>query len=311
MPATIATPAKASSGNFTRFAWGVLAWNILVVLWGAYVRASGSGAGCGSHWPLCNGDVVPRAPQLATIIEFTHRVMSAVSLLATGWLAIWSVRSFRGDLRVRRYALLSVVFLFAEALLGAGLVLFQFVASNASVGRAFYLSLHLANTQFLLAALLLTAWYSRHAASPAIVRSPRVIALLPVALAVSITGAIAALGDTLFPVSSLAEGMRQDASAASSFLLRLRVLHPLLAVLAAGYFCYAAMFVLRAKPRPLATQIAVGVIVLALAQLGAGAINITLLAPIWMQLIHLLLADLLWLILVLLAVEAPAQPAHA
>ena len=311
MPATIAPPARSGAANFTRYAWGVLAWNVLVVLWGAYVRASGSGAGCGSHWPLCNGDVVPRAPQLATIIEFTHRVMSAISLLATGWLAIWSVRRFQRDHRVRRYALLSIVFLFAEALLGAGLVLFEFVASNASVGRAFYLSLHLANTQFLLAALLLTAWYSRYSTSAPMRRSPRVIAALPIALAVSVTGAIAALGDTLFPAASLAEGMRQDISAASSFLLRLRVLHPVLAVLAAGYFAYVAMSVVGLKPRPLVIQIALSVIVLALAQLGAGAINITLLAPVWMQLVHLLLADLLWLSLVLLVAETPAWPARA
>jgi cytochrome c oxidase assembly protein subunit 15 len=306
VPAIVTSPSKTRPATFTRYAWAVLAWNLLVVLWGAYVRASGSGAGCGNHWPLCNGDVVPRAPRLATIIEFTHRMTSAVSLLGTGWLAVWSVLRFPRDHRVRRYALLSVVFLFAEALLGAGLVLLEFVASNASVGRAFYLSLHLVNTQFLLAALVLTAWYSR-AATPALIRpSSRVVAALPAAVLVSVTGAIAALGDTLYPVASLAEGMRQDVSTASSFLLRLRILHPVLAILAAGYFVYAAMSVLRSKPRPLAAQIAQAVMVLALAQLGAGAINITLLAPVWMQLIHLLLADLLWLSLVLLAVETPA-----
>jgi heme A synthase len=306
VPATIASAAKTGSSSFTRYAWGVLAWNLFVVLWGAYVRASGSGAGCGSHWPLCNGEVLPRAPRLETIIEFTHRMTSAVSLLATGWLAVWSVRRFPRDHRVRRYALLSVVFLFAEALLGAGLVLFEFVASNASVGRAFYLSLHLVNTQFLVAALALTAWYSRDVVPPnGVHRSPRLIAALPAALVVSVTGAVTALGDTLFPAASLAEGMRQDVAAASSFLLRLRVLHPALAILAAGYFVYVAMSILRSKPRPLAAQIATAVIVLALAQLGAGAINITLLAPVWMQLVHLLLADLLWLSLVLLVVEAP------
>jgi cytochrome c oxidase assembly protein subunit 15 len=305
VPAVIASPSKSRLATFTRYAWAVLAWNLFVVLWGAYVRASGSGAGCGNHWPLCNGDVVPRAPRLETIIEFTHRMTSAVSLLATGWLAVWSALRFPRDHRVRRYALLSVVFLFAEALLGAGLVLFEFVASNASVGRAFYLSLHLVNTQFLLAALVLTAWYSRESASAIVRASPRVMAALPVAVVVSVTGAIAALGDTLYPVASLAEGMRQDLSTASSFLLRLRVLHPVLAVLAAGYFAYAATSVLRSKPRPLASQIALAVIVLAVAQLGAGTINITLLAPVWMQLMHLLLADLLWLSLVLLAVEAP------
>lgn len=309
MPATVASSPKIRAEAFTRYAWGVLAWNLFVVLWGAYVRASGSGAGCGSHWPLCNGEVVPRAPRLETIIEFTHRVTSAVSILATAWLAVWSVRRFPRDHRVRRYAVLSIVFLFAEALLGAGLVLFEFVASNASVGRAFYLSLHLVNTQFLLAMLAMCAWYSRETAPDAVRRSPRVVAALPVALAVSVTGAIAALGDTLYPAASLVEGMRQDLSTASSLLLRLRVLHPVLAILAAGYFVYTAMSVLRSKPRPLAAQIALAVIVLALAQLGAGAINITLLAPVWMQLVHLLLADLLWLSLVLLAVETPARQA--
>jgi heme A synthase len=305
VPGTIALPAKTGSSSFTRYAWSVLAWNLFVVLWGAYVRASGSGAGCGSHWPLCNGEVLPRAPRLETIIEFTHRITSAVSLLGTGWLAVWSVRRFPRDHRVRRFALLSVIFLFAEALLGAGLVLFEFVASNASVGRAFYLSLHLVNTQFLVAALALTAWYSRDVAPPSDVRrSPGLIGALPAALLVSVTGAVTALGDTLFPAASLAEGMRQDIAAASSFLLRLRVLHPALAILAAGYFVYVAMSVLRSKPRPLTAQIAMAVIVLAAAQLGAGAINITLLAPVWMQLVHLLLADLLWLSLVLLVVEA-------
>jgi len=309
VPGTITSPPTIRSATFTRYAWAVLAWNVFVVLWGAYVRASGSGAGCGSHWPLCNGEVVPRAPRLETIIELTHRMTSAVSLLATGWLAVWSVRRFPRDHRVRRYARLSVVFLFAEALLGAGLVLFEFVASNASVGRAFYLSLHLVNTQFLLATLALSAWYSRDAPLEVAHRSPRVVAALPAALVVSVSGAIAALGDTLFPVASLAEGMRQDISSASSFLLRLRVLHPALAIVAAGYFAYAAMSVLRSKPRPLTVQIALTVIVLALAQLGAGAINITLLGPVWMQLVHLLLANLLWLSLVLLAVEAPmARP---
>jgi heme A synthase len=311
VPATIAPPSKTSSRNFTRYAWGVLAWNVFVILWGAYVRASGSGAGCGSHWPLCNGEVVPIAPRLATIIEFAHRMTSAVSLLATGWLAVWSVRRFPRDHRVRRYAFLSIVFLFAEALLGAGLVLLEFVASNASAGRAFYLSLHLVNTQFLLAALALTAWYSRDVSPDATPRSARVIATLPMVIVVSITGAVTALGDTLFPAASLAEGMRQDISSASSFLVRLRVLHPVLAILAAGYFVYVAMSVLRSKPRPLTANIAMSVLVLAVAQLGAGALNITLLAPVWMQLVHLLLADLVWLSLVLLSVETPASAVGA
>ena len=277
----------------------MLGWNLLVVLWGAFVRASGSGAGCGSHWPLCNGEVVPVAPRIETIIEFTHRAMSGVALVGVVALWLWSRSSFpRGD-RARKMALASVVFLIAEALLGAGLVLFNYVDKDQSVGRAFYLSLHLANTLLLLAALALTAWFSREAFQTSGRRSRLVMAALPIAILVSVTGAIAALGDTLFPSASLAEGLRQDLSGAASLLLRLRVLHPVFAVLGAVYFAGASITVLRGRH----SRLAICVLVLALAQLCAGAMNVLLLAPVWMQITHLLLADSLWIALVLLAVE--------
>jgi cytochrome c oxidase assembly protein subunit 15 len=293
-----ATPAKTP--RFTRAAWGVLAWNFVVVLWGAYVRASGSGAGCGSHWPLCNGEVVPRAPRLETIIEFTHRVTSGVALIATIGLAVWSFFLFPRRDRVRRMATLGVIFLVVEALLGAGLVLFQYVARNASIGRAFYLCLHLVNTQVLLGVLALTAWFSRGSAERLGTPRPVVFATLPITILVSITGVIAALGDTLFP----AAGMQQDFSAGAHFLLRLRILHPALAILGACYFLFASIVVMRSTPRPIAARIAFIAMILALAQLGAGAINLALAAPIPMQIVHLFLADLVWLSLVLLTIEA-------
>jgi cytochrome c oxidase assembly protein subunit 15 len=277
---------------------------MLVVLWGAFVRASGSGAGCGSHWPLCNGEVVPVAPRIETIIEFTHRVMSGVALVAVVALWLWSRARFsRGD-RARRMALASLVFLVTEALLGAGLVLFNYVDKDASVGRAFYLSLHLVNTLLLLGALALTAWFSREARVVHARASRLVIAALPMALLVSVTGAIAALGDTLFPATSLAQGFHQDFSDAANFLLRLRILHPAFAILAGAYFVVVSIVVLRSKQRGVATKLAAGVLILVLAQLSAGAINVVLLAPVWMQITHLLLADSLWIALVLLAVEA-------
>jgi heme a synthase len=274
-----------------------------VILWGAYVRASKSGAGCGSHWPLCNGEVIPQAPQTATIIEFTHRVMSGLALVAVVGLVVWAWRSFPRGHRARRMAVLSVIFILTEALLGAGLVLFQLVAQDASVGRAFYLALHLVNTLFLLGTLALTAWYSREGGMAGR-WSPAVAGTLVSAIVVSVTGAIAALGDTLFPASSLAEGMRQDASAAASFLVRLRIVHPVLAVLAAGYFAWVAIKALRSKPDGVVARIALFVLVVTLAQLGAGAINLALLAPIGMQILHLFLADLVWISLVLLVVQS-------
>jgi cytochrome c oxidase assembly protein subunit 15 len=299
LAATIVSQAPTRTANFTRFAWGVLGWNMLVVLWGAYVRASGSGAGCGSHWPLCNGEVVPVAPRIETIIDFTHRMMSGVALVAVVALWLWSRNGFARSSRVRGMALASFVFLITEALLGAGLVLFSYVDKDASVGRAFYLSLHLVITLLLLGALALTAWFSREEPGRGR-RSPLVAAALPIAILVSITGAIAALGDTLFPATSLAEGLRQDLSGTASVLLRLRVLHPAFAILAAVYFATVSIAVLRERQSRLATY----VLILALAQVCAGAINVVLLAPVWMQITHLLLADSLWIALVLLAVEA-------
>jgi heme A synthase len=282
----------------------MLGWNILVILWGAYVRASGSGAGCGSHWPLCNGEVVPVAPRIETIIEFTHRMMSGVALVGAVALWLWSRASFVRASRVRAMALASLVFLMTEALLGAGLVLFNYVDKDASAGRTLYLSLHLVNTLLLLGALVLTAWYSRQGAvTSSGRRSSFVVAALPIAALVSVTGAIAALGDTLFPSATLAQGLHQDFSDTASFLIRLRVFHPALAILAAGYFIGVSVFVLRSKRDGVAIKLAASVMGLALMQLGAGAINVLLLAPVWMQITHLLLADSLWIGLVLLAVE--------
>jgi heme a synthase len=291
----VASPASVSGRNFTRFAWGTLVWNIGVVLWGAYVRASGSGAGCGNHWPLCNGEVVPRAAQVQTIIEFTHRLMSGVAFFAVATLLYWAIRRYPRGHGARTMAIASFCFLIAEAMLGAGLVLFEYVGANNSAGRALYLSLHLANTLLLLAALALTAWFSGHRASTRV--SGLFATALALALVVCASGAIAALGDTLFPASSLREGIRQDFSGATGVLLRLRVFHPALAVLSAVYFGWIAASNFRAN------RVAPVVLVLTIAQLCAGALNLALLAPVAMQIGHLLLADLVWISLVLMSVE--------
>jgi heme A synthase len=278
---------------------------MLVVLWGVLVRASGSGAGCGSHWPLCNGEVIPNAAGISTIIEFTHRMMSGVALFATAGLFGWSWKLFPRGHRVRKVALASFAFLIAEAALGAGLVLFQYVATNASAGRAVYLSLHLVNTQILLAMLALTAWFSRDPGRSFIRVSPLFLTALFAAVVVSITGAITALGDTLFPSSSLGEGMRQDFSTSAHFLLRLRVFHPVLAILAAAFFVWICLRALRLDSTSPAHRFGIATMILTIVQLSAGALNLALLAPIGMQIVHLLLADLLWISLVLLAVESP------
>ena len=271
-----------------------------MILWGAYVRATGSGAGCGGHWPLCNGEVVPQTPQIQTIIEFTHRLTSGVAFLGVAGLLVWSFFSFPRNHRVRKASITSLALMVTEAALGAGLVLFDYVGANASAARAFYLSLHLLNTAFLLAALILAAWFAQNPDRTFRLRSPLLTGTLPVALLVMVTGTIAALGDTLFRASSLAAGLQQDLSSSSNFLVRLRGLHPAFAVLGAILFVYGAFKFIRTPARP----IALTVLALSMLQVVAGAVNIALLAPTWMQIIHLLLADLVWLALVLLSVEA-------
>lgn len=289
--------------RFSRAAWGVLGYNMAVVLWGAFVRATGSGAGCGDRWPLCNGVMLPRAPRLETIIEFTHRATSGLAIVSVGLLCLWAFRLFPRGHRARLCAALSVIFLLAEALLGAGLVLLRYVEHNASAGRAAYLSAHLVNTQILLGMLTLTAWFGGDPVSRRWRGAPRlVMAALPVAVVVAVSGAIAALGDTLFPAASVASGMRQEFSRTASALLRLRALHPAVAVIGAAVLLAAAMQAMRSGRAP-ATRVGTVVMSLVLAQLAAGVLNILLLAPVWMQILHLLLADLLWIALVLMTLE--------
>jgi cytochrome c oxidase assembly protein subunit 15 len=303
-----AAPAGAAERTFSAAAWAVLSWNILVVLWGAFVRASGSGAGCGGHWPLCNGAVLPRSPEAATLIEYTHRVTSGVALIAVFGLALAARRIFPKGHAARKAAAYGALFIVTEALLGAGLVLFDYVAHNASVGRAAYLSLHLANTQLLLASLATAAWCAARGARIIGRPAPLALATLAVALLVSVTGAIAALGDTLFPAASLAGGVQQDFSGAANFLIRLRVIHPALAIASAAFILYVAMS-LRRTAGAQAPALWVGVLIFA--QLCAGAINVALLAPIWMQIIHLLIADLLWIALLILSLQTAGGKTRA
>ena len=292
--------------RFAQFAWLVLGYNLLVIVWGAYVRASGSGAGCGSHWPLCKGAVIPRAPALETIIEMTHRLSSGLALMLVIGLVFWATRRFPRGHAIRYAALVSLFFIVTEALIGAGLVLFEYVAHNASHARAFWMSGHLINTFLLLGALSLTAWWASGREKP-----PRLLSGPPgrkfkiglvgmVFLAVS--GAVTALGDTLFPAGSLAAGVRQDLSPTAHIFLQLRVWHPLLAVTVGLGLAWIAWRVRKSEPQPVVMKLSVILSALVAIQLTAGAANLLLLAPIWMQLVHLLLSDLLWITLVLLSV---------
>ncbi|MBV9404162.1 MAG: COX15/CtaA family protein [Acidobacteriaceae bacterium] len=292
--------------QFARFAWGLLAYNIPVILWGAYVRASYSGDGCGANWPFCNGIVLPQHMAAPMAIEFTHRATTSLDVIATVAMCVWAFVIYPRRHAVRRYAVLSLVFLLIEAALGAGLVLLRYVAKDQSAGRAWYLSAHLTNTMLLLAALTATAWFANRIVEQVeFQRMQKTVAgSLGTALIVSITGALAALGDTLFPAVSLARGVAQDFSRASSGLLRLRLLHPAVAVIGSAYIIWAASCIVRESNSREERDGARLVVVLALLQIGVGALNIGLLAPIWLQLAHLFVADVLWISLVVLGLQS-------
>jgi heme a synthase len=294
--------------RFRRFAWVVVGVNLFVILWGAFVRASGSGAGCGRHWPLCNGQLVPVEPGIHTLIELTHRVTSGSALLLVAVLFWWSRREFPPRHPARRWAGWSLGFITVEALIGAGLVLLALVGENDSLARAGYLAAHLLNTFLLLGSLALTA----HAAGLARTwQLPRVgptgglvAAALLSLLLVGMSGAVTALGDTLFPAATLAAGFRADTSSTAHLLVRLRVLHPVLALLTGGYLAFMVWSVGRLRPGAGESGWARAVVVLLLLQLGAGVTNLLLLAPTALQLLHLLLADLLWIAVVVFGTTA-------
>jgi len=303
---TIAAPsAKLSTQthNAERFAWAVVGYNVLVILWGALVRATGSGAGCGNHWPLCNGQVIPLSPTLHTIIEFIHRCMTGGSIFFIPALLVWTVRTTIKGQAARGMAVASTILLFNEALLGALLVKLGYVTGNQSVGRMVLLSIHLSNTLLLLGALTLTAWFLRTGQRWSDWHRVRGLGLavtgLAATLVVGVSGSMAALGDTLFPATTLRAAFAQDFAASSPWLLRLRGVHPVSAILSAVFVLW---LVARAK-QVAATGLGKIVLGLLAAQIALGLADVILLAPVWMQILHLLGADLYWVALVILAIR--------
>ena len=294
-----------------RFAWGVVGYNVLVVLWGALVRATGSGAGCGNHWPLCNGVVIPVSPTLHTIIEFTHRQMVTGSVLAMILLVTWTWRATAKGWAARVFVACSALLLANEAFLGALLVKLGYVTGNQSVGRVVVLAVHLSNTLVLLAALTLVAvmlgsqqrWRDLRARCIASGKDTSIaVAGLLATLLVGVSGSLAALGDTLFPATSLRAAFAQDLDANSPWLLRLRGVHPASAIIAAAFVLWLVLRAWRER-RMRNAGLLLGLLGM---QFVLGVADVVLLAPTWMQIVHLLGADLYWVTLVAIAVATVA-----
>lgn len=293
------------SFSFSNFAWLVVAWNVLVIVEGAFVRATGSGAGCGDHWPLCNGQVVVGSPSTATLIEYAHRSMTGIDSLLVLAMSVWGFRRFAKGHPVRWAIKLSLFFLVMEALLGALLVKLRLVVNDESVMRAVFLSIHLANTLTLMACLTLTAWWGENRPR----RAPGLggWAMLAGVAFTGIAGALAALADTLHPAKSLAQGLAEDFNPNASLLVHLRMIHPFLAIAVTGWVVYRCL----KSSSPVPAEIRRLVPFFAVGQLITGLANILFLAPIGVQLLHLLLADCLWIVLVAFVWwSAPAQTSY-
>ncbi len=293
-----------SSRPFRQFSLGVLGYTLAVILWGAYVRATGAGAGCGNHWPLCDGEMIPRAASVERMVEFSHRLTSGLALLAVVVLAVWAFRTHPKGHAVRRTSAAAVVFMLLEAAIGAGLVLLELVALDASSRRPIAMSLHLVNTFLLLSALAGCAYHAYTGDGRLRREGPVAGWILSAQLllvAVGCTGGVAALGDTL---------ARHGVSTSfAQLLLRLRVSHPVVALVAFAVAAFAASAVHRDHPRA-RTWVRV-LIVLLLTQLVVGVLNVALQAPVWIQLVHLLLADGVWLALALCGRTALTVPGQA
>jgi heme A synthase len=291
--------------RFAKFSWAVLGWNMLVILWGAIVRATGSGAGCGNHWPSCNGEVIPTPQRIQTVIEFIHRMMSGTALILVLILLIWGLRSYAKGSFQRIGFIGAAVFIIVEALLGAGLVLFKLVGSNSSAIRAAAVSVHLLNTFILLAFLTLNAWWASGGKRISFKNRGSLPLMFAIGLAgvaiIGMSGAITALGDTLFPSTSLAQTLAEQSDPGAHFLIRLRIYHPIIAIVVGVYSLYLARHLYSQFNSSTGKKLSILLGILIIIQWTAGVSNVLLLAPVWMQVVHLFLADSVWISYILLA----------
>ncbi len=290
---------------FAKYAWFALAYNLVVILWGVFLRASYSGDGCGQHWITCHGEAIPSAPELKTLIEFSHRVTSMLAGLVVIGLVIWAFRKFEKRHLVRRLALLSLVFILIEGAIGGGLVLTGNTAANWTPSRPYWTAGHLINTFVLIGLLGLTAWFAT-GDRRFVLRGPaKVWILLALGIAAifvtGISGSMAALTNMLFPSETLAEGIAKDFDPNSHVLLRLRILHPIFSIFTAVFLIFLSDMIRKAANKDaFVSKWANVVSILVIVQVIFGGATLLLLAPIVMQLGHLLLADLIWISFVLM-----------
>lgn len=299
---TMTERLKGRQRLFSWVAWGTVAFNLAVIAGGTIVRATGSGDGCGETWPKCGDQFVPPNATVETLIEFSHRVssfMAGVGVAAVFFLALWVFA--KGHI-VRRTAFIAAVLLIIEALLGAALVLYGWVDDDTSVGRMIAVALHLTNTFLLLGALSLTAWWGSGKPAPDLVTNRAKVRWLLIGaltiLVLGATGALNAIGDAVFPPDLVSSGAVDKYGPAAPLLLRLRVIHPAIAVIGGISVAWIAMR-LSVDSSDRAKKLSLAITLIVFSQMFIGIANIFLETPLFMQVTHLMVADLLWITFVL------------
>ena len=303
------------SNKLAKFAWITLFYNVIVVVWGVFLRASKSGDGCGKYWLTCHGEVIPTAVELKTVIEFSHRVMSGIDFFVVLGLLIAVLVYQKKYSQQKWFAILSFFFIVTEALIGAGLVLTGNVAEAITETRPYWAVGHLINTFLLLTFLTLLAWSLSTGKSIDLSKDSKFrtygAAIFAGMIFVGITGAIAALSNMLYPSETIAEGVAKDFSAESPWIVRLRVFHPLGSVLVSvGIVFVCGWLKKRYEGNDKINKYASAVGLLTIIQVAFGALTLLSGAPMLTQLGHLLLADAIWILWVLTCAETLSRSAY-
>ncbi|MEN8234910.1 MAG: COX15/CtaA family protein [Actinomycetota bacterium] len=300
--------------RFRNLAWSVLIFNVLVVLGGAIVRATGSGDGCGESWPRCTGRLFPANPGVETMIEFGHRITSALAILGVVVMYFLARRLYDKGHRVRGAATASLALLLFESILGGLLVIFGWVDQDASIGRMIIVPLHLINTYVLIGALTLTAWWSSGTSEivKPVDRNARNRLLLGAAglLVIGAIGALNALSDSLYPAESFLAGFQEEFSRDAPWLLQIRVFHPIVAIaLGLGVAYLVTRLAVPATEKT--KQYGAMVRWLIILQLLVGLSNVLLAAPLEIQVAHLAVADAIWIAYLVFGASLLGEPRQA
>ncbi len=299
-----------SQQKFKSWSLFLLFYTLVVILWGAWVRISHSGDGCGDSWPLCQGQVIPEAESYKTWIEFGHRLKSGLFGFVVLGLFLWARKIYpEKQSAVRKWALLTLLFTISEALLGAKLVLFGLVTDNDSPARALVMSLHMINSLALVASISMMwdtshgqimTWKKREEFIPAHFSLKKIVwGFAFTFLLIATSGALAALSSTLFPSESLLQGLQEDLSREAHYLVRLRGLHPLFGLLLGGAVAALAFAVGKSTSDKILKSRSQKLFVLTSSGILFGMMTLILLYPTWMKLTHLLLAHGIWIHLIL------------